>query len=214
MAWTDYDLPKALKACEQLPNGQLSCWTGVFMENIVGGLTEENQSASLGHFTKYLSQNPHFPCNAVEEKYKGACYFLQTSRMIQLFQNDFAKVAKTCAEAPEAYRRSCFESMGRDAGGLYRENPSGAIAACANIPPGNARVGCLTGAAQDFFWDPSGQDAALGFCRLLNEPSEKTPCYQTLFERATNLLSTKKEFQNFCQKTEPPHKDRCLEFAK
>jgi len=209
MAWTDYDLPEALKACEQLPDGQLSCWTGVFMENIVGGLGQ-----SEGHFTEYLNDNPHFPCSVVEEKYKNACYFLQTSRMIQLFQNDFSKVAKACAEAPEAHRRSCYESMGRDAGGVNQKNPAGAITACSNIPPGNARVGCLTGAVQDYFWDPSGQDAALSFCRLLSEPSEKTPCYQTLFERAPSLLNTKKELQSFCGKAEAPYRAKCLEFAK
>lgn len=217
MAWSDYDLPGALASCDLLPEGQASCWTGAFMENIVGGLVrevpEQERGELTGHFTKYLSDDPQYPCTEVEEKYKGSCYFLQTSRMIQIFNGDFAKVAQACAQAPAPYQRSCFESMGRDVGGAWRGNPAGAITACSSAPAGDSRIGCLTGAVQDSLWDPSGQDAALNFCKLLTDADEKRNCYQTIFGRAPQVLASRGELKAFCNKAESEFVPSCLASA-
>lgn len=205
MAWSNYELLDSLSYCDTLDgfNNQSSCWTGVFMENIVGGLAIEkagtNFSASR-HYTKYLSQDPHFPCNIVSEKYKGSCYYLQTSRMIQLFNSDFKKVADTCLEAPPNNRVSCFQSMGRDVGGTSKHDPSGAIAKCYNAPYGEYRNECLSGASQDTFWDKSGKDEALLFCSLLKDSKEATKCYKTIILRASEVLS-KIEYNEFCKTT-------------
>ncbi len=204
MAWTDYELTDALDACNLLPRGQVSCWTGVFMENIVGGLADKD-----GHRTRFLSDDPHYPCNAVGEQYKSSCYFLQTSRMMQLFQGDFARIAATCGEAPPNHQPSCFESMGRDVGGVHRGNPAAAIAACGNAPRGASRTACLRGAAQDTFWDQSGQDAALAFCALLQGGEERTACYTTIFLRAPDVLA-QNDLVPFCGKVYEPLRSECL----
>ncbi|MEK7554562.1 MAG: hypothetical protein AAB518_01065 [Patescibacteria group bacterium] len=215
MAWTSYEIFDALESCDLLDRRQDSCWTGVFMENIVGGLAKseaEKNPEQADHFTEYLSDDPHYPCNhpTLEEKYRGSCYFLQTSRMVQLFGGDFKKVANSCATVPDLYRRTCFESMGRDIGGTYRGNPSGAIAACAFAPKGNFRLGCLSGAVQDTFWDPSGADAAIGFCKLVTDTTEKSACYQTIFGRMPEILSGVAERTSFCEKAEVEYQGDCL----
>ena len=94
MAWTDYQMLDALGLCDKLstPQDQASCHSGVFMGNVVGGL-----SGSMGHFTEYLSTDPHYPCNILEEKYVGGCYFYQTSHMIRIFEGAFQKVAQEVA---------------------------------------------------------------------------------------------------------------------
>lgn len=216
MAWSNYEIVDALKSCDLLPKRQDSCWTGVFMENIVGGLAKTDIEKSgdpdaAAHFTKYLSNDPQYPCNdpSVEEKYKSSCYFLQTSRMVQLFATDFSKVAKACSEAPKTYERTCFESMGRDVGGVFRGNAEGGIGACSNAPKGEMRIGCLIGAAQDAFWDPSGQDNALNFCKLLKDKAEKDACYTIIFDRAPEIIATKSELENFCSKVETQYQNSC-----
>ncbi len=205
MAWTSYDLPEALKSCDMLKERQDSCWTGVFMENIVGGLTDKKSEK----FTKYLSDDPLYPCTSVEERYKSSCYFLQTSRMMQLFTADFAKVAKACLKAEEPYQASCFQSMGRDVGGSHRRDPEGAIIACSNAPD-KYRLDCLGGAVQDSLWDPSSQDNALKFCRLLKDKGEKNYCYSIIFQRATEIFESKEEAKKFCLKAETDHQQDCL----
>ncbi|TSC75512.1 MAG: hypothetical protein G01um101430_354 [Parcubacteria group bacterium Gr01-1014_30] len=206
MAWANYEIFDALLACDLLPERQDSCWTGVFMENIVGGLGKES-----GHYTSYLSDDPHHPCDIVDEKYKGSCYFLQTSRMVQLFNGDFKKVATSCLEAPVRYQRDCFQSMGRDVGGSARKNPSRAIELCRLAPKGSLRNDCLGGAVQDSFWDPTGQDDALSFCRLLTEKDEKDLCYGVIFQRAPEVLTSKEELEKFCSKAESDYQTLCLQ---
>jgi hypothetical protein len=212
MAWASYDLPSSLKSCELLPNdsGIQSCYTGVFMENIVGGLTDKKSE----HYTKYLSDDPQFPCNEVEEKYKSSCYFLQTSRMLQIFGVDFKKVAEACSNAPTTYQRTCFESMGRDVGGVYPGKELSSITACSFAPAGMMREGCLIGAAQDSFWDPTGQDAALRFCKTLTETSEKSACYTTIFQRSPQVLLSKSDQQKFCSKAEPQFVSLCQQYIQ
>lgn len=217
MAWTDYDLPEALKSCDLLSEQQSSCWSGVFMENIVGGLAEKegqqsgetNTSELAPHFTKYLSDDPLYPCPAVDDKYENTCYFLQTSRMAQLYGSDYAKISKGCSDAPVEHQRSCFESMGRDVN-AGRRDPETSISACSHAPLGSARTGCLIGAVQDTFWDPTGQDTALSFCALLKDKGEKEACYQTIFGRAPDVIVAKSDLQAFCGKAETAYRALCL----
>ncbi len=211
MAWTNYDLFPALNDCNLLPEHRDSCWTGVFMENIVGGLAVEE-----GHNTKYLSDDPLYPCNdpKLEEQYKSSCYFLQTSRMVTLFSGDFQKVAASCSKAPLVYQRSCFESMGRDVGGWFRQDPPTAIAKCSFAPKGDMRIGCLIGAAQDTFWDPSGQDLALRFCKTLVDTAEKDACYRIIFSRAPDVFTSREDGEKFCAKVENNYRDQCMVYAR
>ena len=172
------------------------------MENIVGGLSVENAEASFSpsrHYTKYLTSNPHYPCSEVPEKYKGSCYFLQTSRMIQLFAGDFKKVADVCQDAPQVYQKDCFQSMGRDVGGTSKHNVNLAISKCQYAPLGLMRQECLSGAVQDTFWDPAGKDEATSFCALLTDKGESNRCYQTIAARASEVLAGS-TLKSFCQK--------------
>lgn len=211
MAWTNYELPEALTSCDLLSQGRESCWTGVFMENIVGGLSKSDvdKGGDSEHFTKYLSDDPQYPCNTVEAKYKGACYFLQTSRMMQLYYGDFKRIADACSKAEQPYQSSCFGSMGRDVGGSNPHNPEGSIIACSNVPEGNYRIDCLLGAVQDSMWDPTGQDDALKFCRLLTKKEEKNGCYNTIFGRATEIFTSNQDLKIFCSKAESEYQAIC-----
>ena len=132
MAWTNYELHEALGFCDHLDSEKrsrddaLSCYSGVFMENVVGGL-----SGDMGHFTKYLSQDdPHFPCTILDKKYVSECYFYQTSHMIRLFGGDFRALASACGESPSYAHDLCFRSMGRDVGDWTTGRPEKAIEYC------------------------------------------------------------------------------------
>jgi len=58
LAWTTYELPDALEVCDTLQTvlDRYSCYSGAFMENVVGGL-----AGTMGHKTAFLSDDPHFP---------------------------------------------------------------------------------------------------------------------------------------------------------
>ena len=88
----------ALSLCEELdsPTDHRACYSGVFMENVIGGL-----SGLMGHVTEYLSDDPHFPCNTLDETYVQMCYFYQSTRMMILYENDLGKVARPAPQPPK-----------------------------------------------------------------------------------------------------------------
>ena len=206
MAWTSYEIFDALGLCDELGDAvdQRSCYSGVFMENVVGGL-----SGQMGHYTEYLSDDPHFPCNTLEERYLAPCYFFQSSRMLQVFAGDFEKVAQACGEAPEVAHRECFQSMGRDIGGVTRGEPDRAISLCYHAQDPANRQDCLVGAAQDAFWDAQGADDALAFCRLLDDTLEKERCYSTIIVRAHSIYQRPPELRAFCARVEDGFREGC-----
>lgn len=215
LAWTNYELPEALKACDQLPRRADSCWTGAFMENLSAQIAKDLNLAGTPvaesdiHTTKYLSNDPLYPCNAVDAQYQNSCYFLQTSRMLQIFGQDFTKIALACGTAPAIHQSSCYASMGRDVGGRLTTNIPAQIEACGNVADENYKIQCLNGAVQNSFWDPSGQTAARTFCQLLQNTAEKQACYSTIFERASQLIKNEADRRTFCTSIETSYKEQC-----
>ena len=209
MAWTTYELNDALQLCDRMPTevDQGSCYSGTFMENVVGGL-----SGVMGHVTQYLRKDdPHFPCDIVQERYLAPCYFYQTSHMLTVFNRDFSKVAQACTEAPQAAHWQCFQSYGRDVGGATRGEPATAIRLCDYAPAGIYRVACIEGAVQDRFWEESGADEALNMCSLLIDRSEQSACYETIIERARHVFSTRHEFDDFCANLDTEWRHMCAD---
>ncbi len=76
------------------------------------------------------------------------------------------------------------------------------------------RIGCLSGAVQDSFWDPTGQDLALNFCKLLTDPLEKKSCYNIIFNRAPDILTLKTDLSLFCAKAESDYQEMCHSIVK
>jgi hypothetical protein len=191
MAFANYELPMALDLCNFTPTSlnQASCRTGVFMENIVqslGLLVDDDKDHA--HKTRYLSDDPHFPCNIVNKEYKADCYFLQTDRMVQLSNSGFQGVAEECSNAPPQYHYTCFASMGRTISGNINLAHEDAIKECQWLEPGQNRNYCIKGIYENLFWVKDGQEDALIFCGLLNEQDGRSECYLGIIERATVIL--------------------------
>ena len=206
LAWTSYELYDTLPLCDQLESNfdRESCYSGVFMENIVGGF-----AGTMGHVTEYLSDDPHYPCNALDEKYVGPCYYYQSSRMIALFDRDFQKLADACAEAPPSAHRNCFLSMGRDVGQETRGNPAASIEICGYIKDPANHASCTEGSVQDRFWDLGGADEAMSLCHLVEEETSKSGCYNMIISRAANLFTDTDAFQAYCARVEERYVSWC-----
>ena len=209
MAWTTYELHDALPLCDRMPteNDKGSCYSGVFMENVVGGLT-----GLMGHITQYLKDDdPHYPCSIVDERYQVPCYFYQTSHMLRVFDRDFSKVAQACTETPTEAHWNCFQSYGRDVGNVTRKDPAAAIRYCGYASKGHNRIACIEGAVQDRFWEETGADEALTMCGLLDDEAEQQACYWRIIVRARDVFSTKEEFDDFCAKIDTRWREWCAD---
>jgi hypothetical protein len=217
MAYNDYDLPVALKSCDNLQGdaSKESCYTGVFMENVVGAIAVDEAKISHNtnefHSSSWLSNDPLFPCNAVEDQYKSACYIFQTSRMIKLPNFDFQAVASTCTKAEASYQSICFLSMGRDVSSGYGSSYAEIEAVCSNYTNNtNYQRNCIAGASQDKFWHESQQDDALKMCKAMQQTSSKQTCYETISARGSEIITSHDSSQAFCTKFEPEYAKLCV----
>ncbi|HSX19291.1 MAG TPA: hypothetical protein VLE91_04120 [Candidatus Saccharimonadales bacterium] len=120
LAIWNYDVPSALKTCDELfdqyseyPNSNIvsNCHNGVFMENIYG--LHDWGRDNPNPVRKWLSSDPYFPCNAMAQRYQEGCWLNQASRMYQIFNGDFSKVAKACDALRPDYASWCFDNLGR-----------------------------------------------------------------------------------------------------
>jgi len=141
----DNELFDSLEICDNL-NGwweRNSCYGGVFMENV-------NTNFKY-HDTKYLdSEDLHYPCNAVNERYKGACYFMQTSYMLVITEANFPKMFSLCKEVDDPYKELCYQSIGRDASGYTITEPKKTKKICLKGKDIEQKENCVIGAANNF----------------------------------------------------------------
>ena len=160
---TGDDLFKSLNLCDNLSGGweKTSCYGGVFMENVI----IDNQ----GQFTKYLKPSePLYPCNAVDEAYKGSCYLMQTSYMLKVTHYDFNKVFGLCRQADSGYVDTCFQSLGRDASGQSLSVAEPTKQKCDMGANYEEKSNCIIGAVKDFVSYYHSDVQAKAFCNILS----------------------------------------------
>lgn len=216
MAYESYDLPSAIEDCKLLNDdfSTSSCYGGVFMENVVAG---QGNGALIGHETGWVSDDPHFPCNTLDQANFSAryeCYQMQTSWMLTLFSYDFNRVAEECSRSPIDMTHVCFKSLGRDISGNSLRDPQTIVDRCASVV-GTSRYfhqQCIEGAVNVIvdFWGEKLDGQATEVCKLLTEDNGKSECYELVASRLPNVfvdiedrervcLTFEEDFQHLCQ---------------
>ncbi|MBI4033396.1 hypothetical protein HY379_00150 [Candidatus Saccharibacteria bacterium] len=144
------ELFKSLQACDYLIDdyNRTSCYGGVYMQNI---MIAQNPDEYADHTSKYLkSDDPMYPCTAVNEQYKQQCYLMQTSHALQVEGYDFTKVFGLCNLTAEPHRTTCYQSLGRDASGQSISDVARTKSSCMLGRDFAAQSNCIIGAAKDF----------------------------------------------------------------
>lgn len=166
----DNDVFKALPYCDLLKTDfdRNACYNGAFMQNIlVDGISHKAVDVK--------PDDPVYPCDAVPERQKDACYLIQTSYILQIVQGDVARAFAVCDGVEAPYVKTCYQSMGRDISGIADGIPAKVVALCGLGSPDNQGE-CFAGAAGDAVYR-NGQ------------PSDADPL----------CAATPKQYQSFCQ---------------
>ena len=176
MFFLNYDLIVALNACDSLPSqwDQRSCYGGVFMENVV----------AVDKSKRYLSDEPHYPCNVIENKYITDCYAFQTSRMLELGLS-YGQIGEECANAGK-YRNTCIRSLGRDGSNDARRDP-GSANICTNLAVESDRRQCITGLVYALADNSLDGRYAFPYCDNLGDDYSGY-CYKTTISYLINSL--------------------------
>jgi hypothetical protein len=163
MAVSQSELFDSLKMCDGLTDmwERESCFGGVFMENVMA-------EANPHHKTKYLkSDDPVYPCNAVDRPYKNQCFGMQTSYALKVVGYDFGKVFAMCDAVETDFRNVCYQSLGRDASGNTISSPEPTRDICMKGRDYEARNNCVTGAVKDFISYHHSNEAGQKLCAVL-----------------------------------------------
>lgn len=175
MAVTNDELFESLEICDALTDSweRASCWSGVFMENII--------IDGLNHVTNYLRPaEPLYPCSAVGDQYKSTCYLMQTSYMLKVTSGSYGKVFGLCSQVEEAYRTVCYQSLGRDISGRSISNVDQTLAGCALGTDEEQREYCIIGAVKDFISYFYSDVQARELCGKLTETKIQETCFATV----------------------------------
>lgn len=204
MQFREDEVPASLKDCDLVdPQMQAReiCYGGVFMENIT---TEEK----TGHKSKYTKPaDPIYPCNAVEEQYKPACYFLSSSMILKLNGWDFTKGFKTCDTAEQKYRWLCYQSMGRDVAGSTLRNVQKSKELCLLATTEDAKNHCYFGAVRDFINEKGEFENAISFCRAIDSAYQQR-CHEAVY-LDLGLYKKGGDFLAICAKMDEPYESQC-----
>lgn len=220
-----HDLFRTLKYCDYLEkvHERGSCYDGAFMENIISfqlatGMLVGDQFGAHSHegdethngTLKY--DDPHWPCNAVEDHYKPRCYIMQTSAFNTLNGWNLDQSFAWCDEAQGPYIPICYQSMGRDISPMTNRDPARTLQQCgrgqmAFVPE------CVWGAVKEYITDAGSTDPAWPLCRLAEGPS-KTRCYEAVGEYLIILSPAEDGRRVACQQAEPDYVAVCREAAR
>ena len=157
--------------------------------------------------------DPHYPCSVMDRRYQRECYMMQTSAMLWMNGGDIGDAADSCDDAPEEWRRTCFQSLGRDISSYTLQDPDDSIRECRKANP-EYRDWCYVGLVKNFVDLTSDTNIGFEFCRKVDEDS-KPRCYEALGEEIGILRSTPEERWELCEAAESPlYRQSCLYGAR
>jgi hypothetical protein len=204
MIYTGYNLPVSLEICDQLATewDQSSCTGGAFMENI---------SSSYGFTSQWLKEDDLvYPCNSVAERHKYYCYLMVTSRILEQNGYNWQDAAETCTKVEKDWIDICFQSFGRDASGVTRQDAGEIVKLCRL--GGSWESDCVYGAARDITANDAGSRRARLLCERV-AADLRPRCYDGIGTILAGLSASDEETREACAETTTRYLRSCLRGA-
>jgi hypothetical protein len=218
----EHDIFKALRMCDALDSDwdRGSCYGGVFMENIIffgqlqeaaNGTGPQHDHGGAGHKAYLEANDPLYPCNVVDERYKSECFVMQTSPILMFNGFDFPKALQECDRAQRDYIQLCYQSLGRDISSYTYRNPARATQMCLG---GQAayRGYCFVGVAKNMIDVTWKIDEALDLCARA-PGDDKGACYNAIGEQLANIYPDLSSRERECARSEPAFVAACARGA-
>ena len=103
---------------------------------------------------------------------------MQTSYMLKVTGNDFAKIFPLCRVVDSGYEATCFQSLGRDASGSTSSDAVRTKATCDMGANTFEKSNCIIGAVKDFISYYHSDLEAKDFCAMFGDELQ-TVCLST-----------------------------------
>ncbi|OGY09548.1 MAG: hypothetical protein A2700_01395 [Candidatus Blackburnbacteria bacterium RIFCSPHIGHO2_01_FULL_44_64] len=210
--WGYQNLTDALKTCDdlyaketQFPEAVSSCHNGAFMENLFG--VHDWETGREAERT-WLSEDPYFPCNGVDDKYQKGCWLNQAARIYQMNKGDISKTAELCQKVGDPQHTTwCMDNLARQIHPLTAGDITRSFSLCGLV--GDAwREHCIVVNAGAYY-SVGGREEAIAICRRV-VPETKEKCYQTILGQILSDTVDPQEKGVLCQKLEYPYVNACM----
>jgi hypothetical protein len=233
----DNHLPRALASCDLL-SGRWErevCYGGAFMENVMGVVAphhdhvaaapdaddpggHHDHHAHHGHHDAAAEPFPaidpddlHYPCSVLDERYRMACYDMQTAAMLHTLDGDIAATAAACRNAPDPILRSvCHRSLGRDINAITNGVHARSAELCALAAPAD-RGACHTGVVKNVIDVTANPASGLAYCAVVADGAESQACYRAIGEQTAVLVADPADRRRFCDALDNPGRTACLQ---
>lgn len=187
-----YDVFPAVKRCDEFTENveKRICYEGLFMENT---------NFDSIPFAALDENDLHYPCNQLEEKYVGACYYYHISHILREKGNVDAALKECDNLEKEVNKRFCYLGMGRQISPSFFNNIEGIVPVCQLGLPEYQNF-CFQGALIVLNED-SGFDKGFEVCKTFPE-SFKEDCYTLMGSWISIANSDVEQMVKECSKAE------------
>lgn len=165
LVYTGYDkLEEALKLCEEIswqPIG--GCSSGVFMEYNFHTM----ESVKGENYVRPMEEDAYAPCSTLPAKHTQACYFDQVQWWLNIYSNNYTKVASLCSNLSDdkSLYEACIRGIGNFLAADMNHDPVHISRTCSNsMPNDTTNALCHEGASWLVFGNGSGKSDALLVC--------------------------------------------------
>lgn len=234
LAYTNYDLPKAVNLCQKTETGQgegVQCIGGTIMEIISGG---DHDKLTWGKMRpNYLkASNPLYPClsSFMPANARSMCITYLTpylweavgANMGQPNSSDFAKAFALCNPLSEPDRDTCFAGFGKEFVVLAQNRDIRIIdqmtndqltqvySWCQMAKQESGIRACNSSALSSLYWGGENKpDASVRFCSVISDKDRQGACFGELIGSVSYYISDTNYRQNFCGSLPQAYKSDC-----
>jgi hypothetical protein len=187
-----YDVFPAVKRCDEFTENveKRICYEGLFMENT---------NFDSMPFAALDENDLNYPCNQLEEKYVGACYYYHISHILREKGNVDDALKECDILEKEVNKRFCYLGMGRQISPSFFNNIEGIVPVCQLGLPEYQNF-CFQGALIVLNED-SGFDKGFEVCKTFPE-SFKQDCYTLMGSWISQAYSEREQSEKECSKAE------------
>jgi len=189
----DYDVFSSVKRCDEFPEAveRRLCYEGVFMANTVAQI-----QVGGGTFDK---NDVLFPCNKLNSKYSGACYYYHATYILQQKRTVNGGFEECNTVTPEISLKFCYMGIGRQIGGSLFDELEKMIPVC-QVGLEKYQRYCYQGALI-VINDQRGLEESFDACKIFPDLF-KMDCYTLLGDWIRNETPAKEDREKSCSGAE------------
>lgn len=212
----NYDLPNALKTCDELYENDTqftdtltSCHNGAFMENLFG---VHDWGTDKAPKRDWLSDDPYFPCNAFGEKYQKGCWLNQAARIYQMYGSDLVKTANLCeAIGNTQHKEWCLDNLARQIHPLTESNINKVWELCGQMGQRNLEKCVMINAIS--YYSVGDKSLGVDVCNTL-APAARNQCLVPVVNYLIGDNIDKNQKLDLCRRIVGNDQISCLERLK